>query len=504
MMTRGLRTGQLVAIVGFSLSCFLILIFLWVAFGGTLPLAPQSYRLQVAFPEAAQLADEADVRISGVNVGKVKDKRLDLRSGRTLATLEIEPDFAPLPRDTRAILRQKTLLGETYVELTPGHRSAGTLPDGARLPDSQVQRTVELDEIFRAFDPETRRNFQEWMQELAAVGRNTADRDLNDAFGNFPRFAADATDLLRIADEQRRAVRTLVRDGGTALGAVTARRGELRRLVEGTAGTFAATASRDRALAETFRIFPVFLAEARATMRTLEDFSGRTRPVIRTLRQPADDLRPTLRALRQLSPDLRALFRQLDPLIATGRRTLPDLERLLRGADPLFEAARVFFPELNPILAYFNFHQATIAGFLSNAGPDLSSKVGGTRGQTQVGIIDSRSLALRMTRPDWERGNAYLQPNAIERATALGTFESFDCSPAGGEQPNPNDALDAPPIPLIKDAAKRPPCFEAPPSLYDGKLFVIPQRGDARLRPRPTGRAGNRPAVDPNPDDPAR
>lgn len=503
-MTRGLKAGQVAAIVGFSLSCFAILLFLWVSFGGTLPLAPKSYRLKVAFPEAVQLADEADVRISGVNVGKVKGKRLDAASNRTLATLEIKPEFAPLPRDTRAILRQKTLLGETYVELTPGHRSAGMLADGARLPDSQVGRTVELDEIFRAFDPETRRNFQQWMQELAVVGRGTADRDLNDAFGTFPRFAADATDLLRIADEQRRAVRTLVRDGGTALSAVTARRGELRRLVEGTAGTFEATASRDRALAETFRIFPVFLNEARATMRTLEDFSGRTRPVIRTLRRPADDLGPTLRSLRALSPDLRALFRQLDPLVVTGRRTLPDLERLLRGADPLFEAARLFFPELNPILAYFNFHQATIAGFISNAGPDLSSKVGGTRGQTQVGIIDGRSLEFRLTRPDWERGNAYLQPNAIERASALGTLESFDCSPAGGERPNPDDALNAPPIPLLKDAAKRPPCFEAPPSLYDGKLFVIPERGDARLRPRPTGRAGNRPAVDPNPDDPTR
>lgn len=504
MRGRQLRLGQLVAIIGFAFSCFAILLFLWVAFGGSLPLAAKSYRFQVAFPEATQLADEADVRISGVNVGKVKEKRLETRTARTLVTIELKPEYAPIPRDTRAILRQKTLLGETYVELSPGHRAVGMLPDGGRLPDSQVARTVELDEIFRAFDPETRRNFQQWMQELAAVGRGRADRDLNDALGNLPPFLADATDLLTILDEQRSALRTLVRDGGTTLGALTARRGELRRLVQGTALTFRAIASRDRALAETFAIFPTFLAETRATMRALEGFSRRATPVVRTLYRPAEDLAPTLVSLRRLAPDLEKLFNQLDPLVTTGRATLPELERLLRGADPLFEAARVFFPELNPILAYLNFHQATIAGFLSNAGPDLSSKVGGTRGQTQVAIIDARSLSLRRTRPDWERGNAYLAPNAIARALALGTIESFDCAPAGGERPDPEDALNSPPVPLIKDAAKRPPCFEAPPSLYNGKLFVIPERGDGRLRPRPTGRAGNRPAVDPHPDDPTR
>ena len=35
------------------------------------------------------------------------------------------------------------------------------------------------------------------------------------------------------------------------------------------------------------------------------------------------------------------------------------------------------------------------------------------------------------TSPVWERGNAYLQPNALSRALSLGTFESLTCAPLG-------------------------------------------------------------------------
>ena len=149
--------GRIAAIVIFALSCFGLLLFLWVAFGGSVPLKPKGYRFETTFSEATQLADEADVRISGVPVGKVKDIQPDKNTGRTLVVIELQSRYAPLPSDARAILRQKTLLGETYVELTPGNRSAKPIPEGGELAASQVSPTVELDEIFRSFDERTRR-----------------------------------------------------------------------------------------------------------------------------------------------------------------------------------------------------------------------------------------------------------------------------------------------------------------------------------------------------------
>ena len=69
--------------IAFTLSCVAILLYLWLVFGGSVPLRPEGYRFEVKFPEATQLAQEADVRISGVNVGKVKKKEPDRDSGLT-------------------------------------------------------------------------------------------------------------------------------------------------------------------------------------------------------------------------------------------------------------------------------------------------------------------------------------------------------------------------------------------------------------------------------------
>ena len=108
------------SMVVFALSCFGLLLFLWLSFGGPVPLKPKGYRVQVAFPEATTLATEADVRVAGVSVGKVRKVEVGDGTNRTVATIELERRYAPLRTDARAILRQKTLLGETYVELTPG------------------------------------------------------------------------------------------------------------------------------------------------------------------------------------------------------------------------------------------------------------------------------------------------------------------------------------------------------------------------------------------------
>ena len=93
--------GRLLVMVGFALSCFGLLLFLWLAFGGPIPLQAQGLPLQGRFDEATQLAKEADVRISGVPVGKVKTIEPDTQTGRTDATIELEPSTRRCPR-TRA------------------------------------------------------------------------------------------------------------------------------------------------------------------------------------------------------------------------------------------------------------------------------------------------------------------------------------------------------------------------------------------------------------------
>ena len=110
--------GRILTMVLFALSCFGLLLFLWLSFGGAIPLQAKHYQLRANFPEATTLAQEADVRISGVTVGKVSQKALNKGANSTTVTLRIDPQFAPIAKDSKAILRQKTLLGETFVELS--------------------------------------------------------------------------------------------------------------------------------------------------------------------------------------------------------------------------------------------------------------------------------------------------------------------------------------------------------------------------------------------------
>ena len=75
MQTGSPKVSRIVTMVLFALSCIGLLLFLWLSFGGTIPFNPQGYRIEATFPNAFDLADQADVRIAGVTVGKVVSSR---------------------------------------------------------------------------------------------------------------------------------------------------------------------------------------------------------------------------------------------------------------------------------------------------------------------------------------------------------------------------------------------------------------------------------------------
>src|SRR5665811_2395470 len=112
MSKRAPSTTQLLVIAGFALSCFGILLFLWITFGGPTPFKARSYEVKIPFNEATQLAEQSDVRISGVSVGKVQGIEVAPNGQQALATILLDDKYGPIPRSTRAILRTKTLLGE--------------------------------------------------------------------------------------------------------------------------------------------------------------------------------------------------------------------------------------------------------------------------------------------------------------------------------------------------------------------------------------------------------
>jgi virulence factor Mce-like protein len=431
--------AQISVMVIFALSCFGLLTYIWKSFGGPSPLAPKGYRIQADFDEATQLSNTADVRISGITVGRVK--KTELGGDRTRVEMEIQRRYAPLPIDTRAIVRQKTLLGESYVELTPGDKRKGVLFDNGRLRRSQVERTTELDEVTRALDIDTRRDLQRFVKAVAAL--DGEGDDLNAALGQLPRFTRDSTDLLGTLDREHEAVRALVNDGGTVLEALGRRSGELAGLVRSADAVLATTARRDRDLAETVRILPTTLAELRPTLEQVRALSIEARPLVRELRPGARALAPALQDASALAPHARALFGDLDRLIDTGREGVPSTTRIVRAAHPLFKLLSPTLQEAAPVLDYLGLYKEDIVIQLANFGAAIQAKAPvQATGETLhylralVPFLPEGPLAASQ-RIGSNRYNPYFKPRALDRL-AQG-LESFDCthtSNPGSQVPN--------------------------------------------------------------------
>jgi len=422
--------GRILTMVAFALSCFGILVFLWLSFGGSVPLQPKGYRVEVRFPEATQLAQEADVRISGVSVGRVKRVEPNGRTGLTDTTIEIDSRYAPIPRDTRAILRQKTLLGETYVELSPGSPSAGRVPDGDALAQGQVAETVELDEILRTFDPETRRRLSVWLDEQGrALERGGAE--LNAALANLTPFAGETGDVLEVLRAQGDAARGFIRDTGIVFEALTERQGQLRDLVVNSNRLWETTARRDTELADTIRVLPTFLREGRATTRRLTRFAQNANPLIGQLRPAARALSPTLVDLEALAPDLRGLFTDLDPLVRVARRGLPATERVLDNTRPILARLDPFLRNFTPIVDYLGLYRREIAAFFANdaavtqaTGTDFA----GTRSLHYLRTSNPTNpemLAGYPRRIASNRSNPYVEPGGYDKLRTEGRLEVY-------------------------------------------------------------------------------
>ena len=177
------RRGSLTMVV-FALSCFGLLLFLWLSFGGPVPLKPKGYRVQVAFPEAATLGRPRPTCGSpACRSARCASSTSTSGGNRTLATIELDRQFAPLHTDARAILRQKTLLGETYVRAHARPQRGEGCPRAAGWPTA---RSSTPSSSTRSSTRSTRRRARRsgpgsrsWRRAIKGRGH-----DLNDALGN--------------------------------------------------------------------------------------------------------------------------------------------------------------------------------------------------------------------------------------------------------------------------------------------------------------------------------
>jgi virulence factor Mce-like protein len=496
MQKRAPTLGNILVIILFVLSCFGLLMFLWESFGGPLPLKPKGYRFTVAFPRTLALAEQSDVRISGVNVGHVIALRLG-SDGRTHAELELSSQYAPVRADMHAILRQKTLLGETYVQLIPEAQRGPYLGDGAQLATSQVEPSVTLDDILATFDAKTRRDFQIWQQSVA-VGINGRGEQINSSFAQLQPFAENGNKLVTILASQEGALRALVHNTGVVFDALASRDHQLEGLIVNGEHTFHAAAEGSQAFAEAFQALPAFEHNSTVALRELDKFAANTSPFLKEFRPAERQLSQLLGASRSFVPEFNSFLTALGPLTKAAVKGLPDTKKTLDLTVPVLENIRPVLHNLDPFLQYTGQYVPEVQAFFANltaatAARGANGSVGEKEGPKQhllttLSVLSPESLAIYPSRVGTDRSNPYQQAGAYHSlASGLPVFSSSSCANSAPSVTGPaNETISEATITLLQEfrvankpgsatnEVAAPACNQQGPFSFNGQTSQFP------------------------------
>ncbi len=497
MQKRAPTLGNMVVIVLFVLSCFGLLLFLWESFGGPVPLKPKGYRMTVSFPASLALAEQSNVRISGVDVGHVVAIKLG-RSGRTRAELEINQRYAPIRANMHAILRQKTLLGETYVQLIPqgGGHSGPFLPDNGQLADSQVEPSVTLDGILSAFDAKTRRDFQIWQQALAA-GIEGRGEQINAGFSAINPFVQHANTLVGLLASQEGAISALVKNTGVVFNALASRDHQLEGLIVNGERTFHAASEASQAFAEAWRALPTFERSSRVALKELDRFGDNASPFLEEFQPVERKLSKLLIAAKPFAPQFDRFLTSLGPLTKAAKRGLPDVGKTLDLTTTQLEAIRPVLHNLDPFLQNLGEYVPELQAFFANLTASTQAHGGNTNtpgGSTQqhylriMNVLNPQSLAVYSQRVGSDRANPYFKPGAF-RSIANGGLQVFSNSACSNPTPSasgpPNETISQSLIeqliqfhvvnaPETPNAIPAPACNQQGPFTFNGFTGQFP------------------------------
>ena len=235
-MSQTVKVGIFMTVALVLLGWLILKIEDWTLFGD------EGRRYEAVFESVVGLDDKAAVRIAGVRIGRVDGVRLDAGGRRARVGLLLEGGLV-LTAGTRASIANQGLLGDKFVELTPGPEGAADLPEGAVLPGDVP---VSFDQAMAKLEA-IGSTIQDAMQGLSSgegggIGaliesiQATADElrvviaDNRESFGgtmkNFERFSSTlAEDLPRLTAQIERVL-------GQVDSVVTENRGNLQEGLE--------------------------------------------------------------------------------------------------------------------------------------------------------------------------------------------------------------------------------------------------------------------------------
>jgi phospholipid/cholesterol/gamma-HCH transport system substrate-binding protein len=495
MQKRAPTLGNIVVIVLFVLSCFGLLLFLWESFGGPVPLKPKGYQVTIAFPRALALAEQSDVRISGVEVGHVVKLKVG-GDGRTHATVEIDSQYAPIRANMNAILRQKTLLGETYVQLIPHGRQAPYLPDGAQLPNAQVEPSVTLDDILAALDPKTRASFKIWMQSVA-VGITGRGEQINGDFAELDPFVEHANQLVTILASQEGAVSAVFKNTGQVFDALAGRDHQLEGLISNGERALHAASQASDAWAETWRLLPAFQRGSEVAFKELDQFSKVANPFLDEFRATEIQLASLLQATKPFAPAFESFMTSLGPITTAAQKGLPAVKQVTNLTIPLLENLQPVLHNFDPFLQFMSEYVPELQAFFANFAAatqahDLDSNTENQGPQLHylraMQVFGPESLAIYTKRVGTNRANPYFKPGAFAAlgGGGLQVFETGSCADSAPSVSGPPNEIISQTLieqliqfhivnaPETANAVAAPACNQQGPFTFNGQTGQYP------------------------------
>lgn len=119
---------------------------------GGADLGSDPYNVHIRFQDVLDLVPNAGVRVNNVPVGRVSDIQLADESWQAEVSVQLNENV-DLPANATAQLRQSSLLGEKYVDLSrpaQPQQPMGELRDGALITADRTDRNPEVEEVLGA------------------------------------------------------------------------------------------------------------------------------------------------------------------------------------------------------------------------------------------------------------------------------------------------------------------------------------------------------------------
>lgn len=325
----------------------------------------QEHEVRAAFSSAVSLSKGLDVRVDGIDAGKVTS--VEYENGQAIVGLGVDdPEVWPLHEGTQARLNWGTTVGNgtRFVSIVPGPEDAPEIPDGGIIPAEQTISPVEVDDVFNTFDARTRDRLRILLANTA-VTLDGRERELADALARTPDAMEASAGLFAELISDEAALRQLVADTSSTTAVLASEAPEIREIVSGMAAAMDEFATNEAALRADIEKMPATLAETRTTLARLDSsvtildgLVADVGPGADDLRRLAVDARPTLARLRSAVPEALGLIDAFDEDASGITRLSTRATKLARNLDPLFA-------DLAPMVACIRPYSPEIAGFLN-------------------------------------------------------------------------------------------------------------------------------------------